>query len=61
MTLSKCENSAHAQLLRELGAVFFPNLNFISKRVLSFVIFLLGDGGVIFENKDMSLLERGFL
>lgn len=60
MTLSKCEGSAHAQLLRKLKAVFFPNL-ILSINVCLILIYLLGDGGVTFKNKDMPLFERGFL
>lgn len=60
MTLSKCEDSAHAQLLRKLEAIFLQNLIFINKRVLSSNLFIRGMG-VTFKNKDMSLLERGFL
>lgn len=41
VTLSKCEDSAHAQLLRKLEAVFFPNL-ILSINVYLILIYLWG-------------------
>lgn len=43
MTLSKCEDSAHAQLLRKLDAVLFLNL---SINVYLNFIYLLGVWGL---------------
>lgn len=43
---------------KDLKRVFFPNL-ILSVNVYLILIHLLGDGGAIFENKDMSVLERG--
>lgn len=53
MTFSKCEASAHAQLLRELDRrVFPPKFNLIYKHVLAFFF--------KYENKGMPLLRRDF-